>query len=235
MLQNIQNELKIQWENFNIVSEWDAKFVDRTFARKASDKIIPIILSQSRYRIAKYLDKDGIYKIGYGYGDPENIKGLTEVEAYAYWIEQLKVKEKQLRNQLSVPLISQSQFDAILSLYFLTGNWRTIEGNTQNYDLSYAINTSNWELAANMLSDAKSNSDQRKKEAKIMMLADYRTEKTRNWLRFEGIQYERNRYIRGVSDTITKTQLQIGYYRQTKSFLPGMSDLEKRKTVLKSQ
>lgn len=235
MLKNIQEELKVQWENFNIINEWDAKFTNLTTIRKASDNILPIILSKSRYRIAKYLDKDGIYKIGYGYGDPDYLKGLTEREAYGFWIEALKTKERQLRNQLSVPLISQSQFDAILSLYFLTGSWRTLEGNTQTYDFGYAVNTSNWELAANMLSDAKTDSDQRKKEAKIMMLADYRTEKDRNWLRFEGIQFERNRYVRGVSDVTIKNQLQIGYYRQTGSFMPGMSDLDKRKVVLKSR
>jgi hypothetical protein len=236
MIRNIQEKLKIQWQNFSISNEWEVKLIIPTVDRVVSNKMIPIILSQYRFRMGKiFLNENKKYTIGYGIGDIENTLGLTENEAYSLWIEELKRKEKILRKQLPIPFIEQSKFDAILSLYFSTGTWKSLEGNQGIYDTEFAIKNLNWELFANMLSDAKNNGTQRRKEAKIVMLGDYTIDKDRSWLRTEGTQFERIRYNLETTDKITKNQIENAYYRQLGSFLPGMSDLQKRKVIAKNQ
>jgi hypothetical protein len=236
MLKNINQELKIQWENYTIVNEWEVKNLVETNVRRVSNKMITVILSNNIFRMGKYFsNEENKFKIGYGYGDPDNPLGLTEDEAFSLWIEELKRKEKILRKQLPIPFIEQTKFDALLSLYFLTGTWKKVEGNLANYDTAYAVKTLNWELLANMLCDAKINNDQRRKEARVLMLGDYNTEKDRRVIRTEGTQFERNRYSLSSTDMSIKNQIENAYYRQIGGFLPGMTDLQKRKVMAKNR
>lgn len=234
MLNSVSSNLRVQWEIFNKTEQqkWDSEFLTSVQYQTLSEEMIPIILSNSNYRMFRYLDENGNYKIGYGYSNPDKIDGYTEPEAYTDWIKELKRKEDLLQKQLPVLSLSQSQFDAILSLYFLTGNWKTIEGTEGTYNLFNAIRIDDWVTVANMLANASENRDQRLIEAKLIMVGDYTFNKTRTWVRNEGIQYTRTQYISGIDDSVAKRQAEFAYYRQTNgAFLPNMNELKKREII----
>lgn len=231
MLNSVSSNLRVQWEIFNKTEQqkWDSEFLISVQYQSLSEKAIPIILFNSRFRMFRYLDENGNYKIGYGYGNTEKRDGYTEPEAYSEWIKELKRKENILQKQLPVVSLSQSQFDAILSLYFLTGNWKTVEGNEGTYNVFNAIRVSDWTTVSNMLSNATENREQRLREARLIMIGDYSFNKDRTWMRNEGIQYTRTQYISGITDSIAKRQAEFAYYRQTNgAFLPNMNELKKR-------
>lgn len=230
MIKIVSPQYRIQWETFQPTDRFKTDFKVLTSLIKCSDEIIPIVLANSRFRMYRYKDANtDMYKIGYGYGDPDTKYGVTESEAYGQWIAEFKKKESSLQKQLSLPSITTSQFDALLSLYFLTGSWRTIESDEGVYDLSSAIKNLQWSLVADMIANGKVDRNQRQLEAKILMLGDYRSDKTRNWLSNEGVQYTRTTYIRGITDSLAKKQAEIAYYRQTMgAFLPNLTENKKR-------
>ena len=230
MIKIVSPQYRIQWETFQPTNRFKTDFKVLTPLVTCSDELIPIVLSNSRFRMYRYTDSENnFYKIGYGYGDPSTKYGMTESEAYGEWIAEFKKKESSLQKQLPLPSITVSQFDALLSLYFLTGSWRTIESDEGTYDLSSAIKNLQWSLVADMIANGKVDRNQRQTEAKILMLGDYRTDKTRNWLRNEGVQYTRTTYIRGITDPLAKKQAEIAYYRQTMgAFLPNLTENKKR-------
>lgn len=234
MLNSVSNNLKIQWETFSKTQQqkWDSEYRVSASIRTVSEPMIPIILSNSKFRMFRYLDENNVYKIGYGYGNPEKRDGYTEVEAYSEWISALKKKEEFLQRQIPIAL-SQSQFDAILSLYFLTGNWKTIVGSEGTYNLLNPIRSGDWATVADMLSNATENRDQRMREARIIMIGDYTNTKTRTWIRNDGIQYTRTQYASDkITDILAKKQAEIAYYRQTNgAFLPNMNELKKREII----
>jgi hypothetical protein len=230
MIKIVSPPYRIQWETFSNVDRFKSDFKVLTPLVQCSDELIPIVLSNSRFRMYRYQDTvTNFYKIGYGYGNSNTPYGMTESEAYGEWIAEFKKKESSLQKQLPIPSITVSQFDALLSLYFTTGSWRTIESDEGIYDISSAIKNMQWSLVADMIANGKVNRTQRQLEAKLLMLGDYRTDKSRNWLRNEGIQYTRTTYIRGITDALAKKQAEISYYRQTMgTYLPNLTENKKR-------
>jgi len=230
MIKIVSPQYRIQWETFSNVDRFKSDFKVLTPLIQCSDELIPIVLANYRFRMYRYQDTaDNFYKIGYGYGNSNTPYGMTESEAYSEWIVEFKKKESSLQKQLPIPSITVSQFDALLSLYFTTGSWRTIESDEGIYDISSAIKNMQWTLVADMIANGKTNRTQRQLEAKILMLGDYRTDKSRNWLRNEGIQYTRTTYIRGITDNLAKKQAEISYYRQTAgAYLPNLTENKKR-------
>lgn len=229
MIKIVSPPYRTQWENYQPVDRFKTDFNVMTSIIKCSDEIIPIVLANSRFRMFRYVDdQSNDYKIGYGYGNPNYPYGMTEAEAYAEWISEFKKKESSLKQQLPLNSISQSQFDALLSLYFLTGSWRTIVSSEGTYDILNAVKNLQWSLVADMISNGKIDRNQRQIESRVLMLGDYNTTKSRAWLRNEGVQYARTTYIRGITDSIAKKQAEISYFRQTSgAFLPNLTDLKK--------
>ena len=127
--------------------------------------------------------------------------------------------------------IDRTAYDALLSLYIDTGDWRRVEANEGTYDLADAVKNGNWLLAADIIARGKVNPELRKKEARVMQLADYSVNKDRNMQVTQGIQRMRKQYVAGISNEFVKRQTEFVYYRQLGSFLPGMSDLRKRRVV----
>lgn len=234
MIKIVSLPYRTQWEIFQPVDRFKTDFGVLTSMIKCSDEIIPIVLSNSKFRMYRYFDDVlKTYKIGYGYGNPDQIHGMTEDEAYSAWIVEFKRKESELKKQLPLVSITQSQFDALLSLYFLTGKWRTIESTEGTYDILSAIKNQQWSLVADMIANGKTDRIQRQIEARVLMLGDYSTTKSRQWLRNEGVQYTRTTYISGISDNVAKKQAEISYFRQTMgAYLPNISDIKKREISL---
>lgn len=233
MIKIVSKEYRIQWDTFQPVNRFKTDFNVLPYLITCSEELIPIVLGNSRFRMYRYIDDiTQEYKIGYGYGDANLPNGMIEEEAYAEWISEFKNKEYNLKKQLPIPSITSSQFDALLSLYFTTGSWKRIESSEGTYDIYSAVKNLQWSLVADMIANGKTNRDHRQIESRILMLGDYRTNKSRNWLRNEGVQYTRTTYIRGITDTLAKKQAEVSYYRQTLgAFLPNISDTRKRQIV----
>jgi GH24 family phage-related lysozyme (muramidase) len=223
---------RTQWETFEIVDEFRATMDVSIRALQTSDEMIEIILANYRYRMYRYSAEDNnSFKIGYGFGNPDLPYGMTEDEAYSEWIREFKKVEKNFVRQLPINFMTQSQFDALISLYFTTGKWKTVDSNTVTgtYDILGAIKLGNWEAVANMISDGSIDRPQRLIEARVLMLGDYNISKNRRWLRLEGIQFTRTQYIANqITDPFAKKQAEFAYYRQTNGgYLPNTPMLRK--------
>lgn len=233
MLPIVDSKYRIPWQDFRVKNLYYTQSTNPPYIMQASEEIIPVILNNFRYRMYKYFDEpSNQFKIGYGYGNPNDQKGMTEPEAYSLWISELRKKQVLLRNQIPFLYVTQSQFDALLSLYFQTGSWRIVQSREGTYDLLSAIKENSWQAAADMIANGSVKRDARMREARVMMLGDYSVERTRTNLRREGIEYTRTQYIQGIDDSFTRRQAQIAYFRQTNgAWLPNMSQAEKSVVV----
>lgn len=232
MLQFVDSTRRIQWDTFTNQDEFATKFRVNTGIAILSEKMSNLMLSYKKWSGVRTFDTaTGNYIIGYGIGDPDDYQGYTEAESYAEWISYVRNKQKTLRAQLPIFAITQSAYDALLSLYVDTGTWRTVEADEGTYDLADAVKNSNWLLAADIISRGNINPELRRKEAAVMQLADYTFSKDRNQQIIQGIHLLRKQYVNGISTAFDKTQAEFVYYRQLKIFLPGMSQLRQRRIV----
>lgn len=229
MLRLVDANRRIQWDTFTVQDEFAVNFRVNVGIAIVSERMLNLMLSYKTWQGVRYSDGQGDYLIGYGVGDPDDEQGYTETQSYAEWVGFVRNRQKNLRAQLPIVGITQSAYDALLSLYVDTGTWRTVQSDEGTYDLAEAVKTSNWLLAADILSRGNVNPDLRKKEARVMKLADYTASKDRNQQILQGLQDLRKRYVAGISNDFEKKQAEFVYYRQLGSFLPGMSQLRQRR------
>jgi len=223
---------RIQWETFTIQDEFAVQLIINKGIAIVSENMIGVMLAEKTWNGARTLNPDsGKVDIGYGIGDIDDVQGYTESQAYAEWVGWLRNEQRKLRAQLPIIGITATAYDALLSLYVDTGDWRRVEANEGTYDLADAVKNGNWLLAADIIARGKVNPELRKKEARVMQLADYSVNKDRNMQVTQGIQRMRKQYVAGISNEFVKRQTEFVYYRQLGSFLPGMSDLRKRRVV----
>lgn len=228
MLKAVLPSKKIDWQSMTVQSEWDVGFPIEIVLMQASIGITELVLSNFRYRMYRYLDNTGKFKIGYGFGNPDSIYGYTEQESFAAFMKEFKKKERELKTQLPLITISQTRFDALLSLYFQTGTWKIVKSDSGIYDLYSAILEERWNLVSDMIANGNEDRQMRFAEARVMQLADYGTSRDRFWLNSDGIYNAREAYRIGIDDPIAKKQVEVAYYRITGTFLPGIPELRKR-------
>ncbi len=223
---------RIQWETFTIQDEFAVQFIINKGIAIVSEKMIDVILAEKTWNGSKTVNPDsGLIEIGYGIGDVDDVQGYTESQAYAEWVGWLRNEQRKLRAQLPINGITQTSYDALLSLYIDTGDWRRVEAEEGTYDLADAVKNGNWLLAADIIARGNVNPNLRKKEARVMRLADYSSNKNRDMQVVSGIQRLRKLYTSGITDDFIKKQTEFVYYRQLGSFLPGMSDVRQRRVV----
>lgn len=236
LLRLVEANRRIQWDTFTVQDEFAVKFLINVGIAIVSDDMLGLMLSYKTWRGARYLNDDGIYEIGYGIGNPDDQQGYTEPQAYGEWVGWVRNRQKNLRAQLPIVGITQAAFDALLSLYIDTGNWRTVVADEGTYDLADAVKNGNWLLTADIISRGNVNPDLRKKEARVIQLGDYSFTKNRTQQAREGIFDLRKRYVNGISNDFDKLQTEFAYYRQTNGvFLPGMSQLRQRRIVAQAR
>lgn len=232
MLKFVQSSNRIQWDTFTNQDEFTTDFKLATNSIVVSERMVALMLSYKTWSgVATVNTMSGQIEIGYGIGDPDDVQGYTEPQAYAEWVGYVRNRQKALQAQLPIVAITQSAFDAILSLYLDTGSWRTVEADEGTYDLADAIKNGNWLLAADIISRGNYNPDLRKKEARVMQLADYAATKDRNQQIIQGVQLLRKKYINGMATEFARKQAEFVYYRQLEVFLPGMSQLRQRRVI----
>lgn len=196
---------------------------------EASESIMNFILRQGEWRGFQY---DNGKLIGYGTKEKLEDIGLIETEAYKYWITELKKKEKTFKSIIAgIPQLSQTQYDALFSLYYHTGEWLSVGTNTRKFEIKQYIESKQWEYVATALILSGHQRNIRQGEAKIMMLGDYGRTKDRSVIKAEGIQRIRQLYPNRFDTPKAKEQAEYVYYYEMKRFLPKMSQARMRQVV----
>jgi hypothetical protein len=236
MLTIVAAQYRIQWETFTVQNAFAVDYRYPVRRATVSDGMKDLILSRRTWSGVRKKDPTtGKYVIGYGVGDPDDVQGYTESQAYAEWVGDLRNRQKRLIAQLPILYITQTIFDALLSLYIDTGTWRTVQAEEGTYDLATSVKDGNWLLAADIISRGKINNDLRKKEARAMRLGDYSFTKTRNQQVAQGVQLLRTQYVAGIANEFDKKQTEFVYYRQFGTFLPGMTQLRQRRVIAQAR
>jgi len=197
---------------------------------EASSSLINTILREKKWRGYSYIE-NGVRKIGYGLTAGSESDGLSEIQSYGYFIEDFKQKERNFKKLLPLNYISQSCYDALLSLYYYTGTIKTIGSESRRFDINDYVINEKWQYIASILVLTNDNRTIRQLEASIMMLADYGSQKDRTTIRSQGIQEIRTLYPNRFDDTLSLKQAEYIYYKETKRFLPLMTQSRKRQIV----
>ena len=200
---------------------------------EASAAMINLLLRKITWHGYAYEDVDGIKKIGYNLTDGVNGNGLTEQESYSKWIEVFKDAERRFKEIFVLDSLSQSQYDGMLSLYYLTGDWTTVGSETRKFNLYDYVKNRQWEYVATAMVNSGPNRTMRQLESKVIMLADYGIQKDRSLIRRQGIQDIASKYPSRLLDDKSRAQAEYVYYELTNRFLPHMA--ESRQRILSSQ
>lgn len=191
---------------------------------EASEACLLTALSFSEWRGYQY---DKSTKIGYGTTLDLDGNGLSEQESYSYWIANWKDAERKFKRQCPVPVLSQSQYDALAHLYFHTGDALNVGSGSRRLYIGDWMKEGKWNYIATALTYTSDNANMRQREAAIMMLADYGQPFTREELREQGLQRMRKRYPK-LMDVKQQRQSEYVYFVETERFLPNMSQSRMR-------
>jgi len=200
---------------------------------EASSAMINLMLRKIKWKAFSYKDVNNVVKIGYNLTDGIKGKGLTEKEAYKLWIDVFKETERRFKEVFVLGSLSQSQYDGMLSLYYLTGDWTTVGTEERKFNLYDYVKNKQWNYVATAMTLSGTNRLMRQAEAKVIMLADYGIKQDRSLIRRQGIQEIANRYPGRMLDDTSRAQAEYVYYAMTSRFLPHMS--ESRQRILSSQ
>lgn len=196
---------------------------------EASDALINFIIREQEWRGYQY--DDGL-KIGYGTSQKLNDIGLKEAEAFSFWIENFKSVERKFKGILgNISQLTQTQYDAMLSLYYHTGDIFNVGSGVRTFKVQQYIESKQWQWYASALILSGFQRNIRQGEAKIMMLGDYGRTKDRSIIKAEGIQKIRQLYPNRFINDTAKEQAEYVYYAETKRFLPKMTQTRMRRIV----
>lgn len=195
---------------------------------EASDKLINFMLRNIKWRGHVYLDSDNQQKIGYNLSKGIESFGLTESDSYDLWIEDFKDKERKFKKVMVLDNLSQSQYDGLLSMYYLTGDYTSVGTDTRKFKLFEDIKSRRWEYVATAMSNSGKDRVMRQNEAKIIMLADYGVPKDRSLIKEQSLQDIVKRYPDRLLNDQARAQAEYVYYAETGRFLPKTSESRKR-------
>lgn len=200
---------------------------------EASDKLINFMLRNIKWHGHVYLDSDNQQKIGYNLTKGISSDGLTEQQAYNYWIEDFKDVERRFKKLMVLDRMSQSQYDGLLSLYYFTGDYTAVGTEIRKFKIFDFIKERKWDYVATAMMNSGANRPLRQMEAKILMLADYGVPKDRILIKEQSLQEIVKRYPARLLNDKARAQAEYVYYAETGRFLPKTS--ESRKRILSKQ
>lgn len=199
---------------------------------EASESVLNFALRQTAWSAYRYNNKK-TQDIRIGYNTTKNTDGygLTEADAYSDWIETFKDTERKFKKLMPLATLSQSQYDALLSLYFSTGSFSHVGTTDRRFDILEFIKLRQWEYVGTALVLSGDNRPMRQGEAKILMLANYGKYVDRSLLKEQGLQNLRKAYPNNITDQLAQQQAEYVYYSETGRFLPNMTQARKRQIV----
>lgn len=196
---------------------------------EASTKLINFLLRNIRWKGYQYTNSiDNTTKIGYNLTVGINSDGLTEDAAYTLWITDFKEVERKFKKLFILDSLTQSQYDGLLSMYYLTGEWAKVGTDERKFNLVDDIKNRRWEYVATAMSHSGVNRITRQDEAKIIMLAEYGIELDRISIKEQSLQDIVKRYPSRLPNDTAREQAEYVYYAETGRFLPNMSESRKR-------
>lgn len=223
----------IDFELFPVLDSAAANDLIELKYLEASDKLINFMLRQIKWRGYVYLDSDNQQKIGYNLIKGVDGDGLTEAEAYRYWIEDFKDTERKFKKLMVLDSMSQSQYDGLLSMFYFTGDYTSVGTEVRKFKLFDYIKERKWNYVATAMTNSGANRTLRQLEAKIIMLADYGVPKDRILIKEQSLQEIVKRYPSRLLNDRARAQAEYVYYAETGRFLPKTS--ESRKRILSKQ
>lgn len=224
----ITDDMLIDYTTFSVVDSSRVNDLKPVKDFEASDEIINFILRTEKYTPYSYIDLDGSTKIGYNLSIGIDSNGLTEVEAYNIFIDQLKIAERKLKKLLPLDTLTQSQYDGLLSVYYKTGDFKKVGTQIRTFDVYDYVKNRQWNYYATALTNSGVDRAIRQLEAKIIMLGDYGTEKKRDFIKAASLKAVERDYPRKMTTDIQKLQAERVYFVETKRFLPGMDQARMR-------
>lgn len=196
---------------------------------EASENIINFLLRNIKWRGYRYVDAlDKKTKIGYNLEVGIDSDGLTEADAYRLWIDKFKEVERKFKKVMVLDRMSQSQYDGLLSMYYMTGDYTAVGTDVRRFKLFDDIKNRKWDYVATAMSNSGVGRVMRQNEAKIIMLADYGVPKSRMLIKEQGLQDLAKRYPDRLVDDKARAQAEYVYYAETGRFLPHTSESRKR-------
>lgn len=199
---------------------------------EASETLLNFVLRQNVWSGYRYTNKKtNDVRIGYNTTTNINGNGLTEKEAYSDWIDSFKTAERRFKKLMPLRTLSQTQYDALLSLYFSTGSFTHVGTVNRRFDILQYMQSGDWNYVGTALVLSGDNRPMRQGEAKILMLANYGKYTDRSLLKEQGLQNLRKAYPSGIEDAIGQQQAEYVYYAETGRFLPNMTQARKRQIV----
>lgn len=220
----------IEFDLFNIMDQESVENEILIKDLETSEPAINYALRQNRWRSHAYNTSNGI-RIGYGTTDSLDGLGLTEDQAYSHWIAGFKNTERTFKKIIGVEKMPQSKYDALVCLYFLTGDIKYTGSAVRKFRILEYIRNKQWDYVATALALSNNNKAQRQREASIMMLADYGQQVNRQNLRTRGIQEMRSLYPDRLLDDRSRRQVEYIYYLETGRFLPKLTMSRQRQIV----
>lgn len=219
----VDNKNLIDYGLFTVIDSTAVNTLINLSEHEASDKLINLKL-----RHTKWLGYSKNSVIGYNGTTGLTGTGLTEANAYTNWIEEFKDKERRFKKLFPLNTLSQSQYDAMLSLYVDTGSFIHVGTDNRKFKLLDFISDKKWDHVATALTLSGLDRITRQSEAKILILGDYGTYKDRSLIKENGIQTLVKEYSTGQLNDDQKKQAEYVYYAETKRFLPNMIESRKR-------
>ena len=196
---------------------------------EASSDIMNYVLRQFKWTPYRYT-LDNIVKIGYNSSNHINGNGLLEADAYSDWLIEFKTVERKFKRLLPITHMSQSQYDALLCLYYFTGDFTKVGTPARTFELSQLIINKKWDYIATTFIESGFNRPLTQPLSKIMMLGDYGSRTERALLKERGLQLLRKEYGT-MTDKLMRQQAEYVYYAETRRFLPNLSQTRKRQIV----
>jgi|TARA_R110002074_G_scaffold336462_1_gene506984 hypothetical protein len=222
----ITDDMLIDFTPFSITSLYSAT-EHPLLNLEASSNLINFALRQTPWTPYRYL-KGNIYYTGYGTKKDINTDGMLETTAYSFWLEDFKNVEKNFKRLLPLDTLTQNQYDALLSLYYFTGEWGKVGSTSSQINIKQYILDKKWDYVATALINSGSNRVRTQTEAKMIMLGNYGRYTDRALLKSTGLSLIEKNYPDYIEDTIAKRQAEYIYYAETRKFLPGVSQTRKK-------
>ena len=113
--------------------------------REASSDAIDLIVNFEGLSLEPYKDSAGLWTIGYGHMTEERHEPITQAQAEAYLVEDVKIASKAVDRYVNVPL-DQWEFDALTCFVFNIG-----QGNFRNSTLLKLLNEGKYAAVPNQL------------------------------------------------------------------------------------
>ena len=202
---------------------------------EASPLLLNFALRQYKWTPYQYADAEGVKRIGYNTTKGNDGVGLTETQSYSYWLEDFKNKERRFKSLFPLDSMTQSQYDAMVSLHYFTGRFEYVGTDICIYDLRDYIRERKWDHIGTVFIYNGADRMRTQAEAKIMMLGNYGRYTDRSLLKERGLQLIRGNYPNRIKDALARQQAEYIYYVETRRFLPGLTQARKRQIVDQEQ